>query len=222
MGLKNLLGSKHTEVSRDYLSRVTDADYPKHVSAALAKKWGREYWDGDRRTGYGGYSYIPGYWTPLAKRLIAEYGLKSGSRVLDIGCGKGFLLVELKTLIPDLEITGIDVSTYAIDLAPKSIRPQLSIGTCTALPFSNLEFDLAISLNVFHNLLAQDLEASLREIVRVSRDSYLVVESYETEKQKENLLFWQLTCEAFLRPEEWRWWFELCGYDRDFEFIFFD
>jgi protein-L-isoaspartate(D-aspartate) O-methyltransferase len=222
MGLKNFIGSKHSSVPRDYRSRVTDAIYPKHVAAELAKKWGKEYWDGDRRTGYGGYDYIPGYWTPLAKTLIAEYGLMPGSKVLDIGCGKGFLLAELKTLIPELEISGIDISTYAVDQAHGSIKGRVLVGSCTTLPFEDLEFDLAVSLNVFHNLEAPDLEAALREIVRVSNKSYIVMESYASEKQKENLLFWQLTCEAFLTPDEWAWWFRLCNYDRDFEFIFFD
>jgi protein-L-isoaspartate(D-aspartate) O-methyltransferase len=102
------------------------------------------------------------------------------------------------------------------------VSSSVEIGSCVALPYEADEFDLAISINVFHNLISQDLLAALKEISRVSKMSYLVVESYDTELQKENLLYWQLTCEAFLRPEEWKWWFELAGYDRDYEFIFFD
>mgnify|MGYP002655210866 CR=1 FL=1 len=207
---------------RDYLSRVTDTELPKHLAGEIAKKWGREYWDGDRRTGYGGYHYIPGYWKPLAERLIAEYDLTSSSKVLDVGCGKGFLLAELLALLPGICVQGIDISSYAVEHSHTSVRSAIQTGTCTLLPFDSNEFDLAISLNVFHNLTAPELELALVEFKRVSKKSYLVVETYGNEAQKANLLYWQLTCEAFLRPEEWRWWFNLVGYDRDFEFIVFD
>jgi len=219
---KFFLGEKHSTVPRSYLSRVTDLEFPKHRAAELAKKWGKDYWDGDRRTGYGGYHFIPGYWTPLAEQLIAEYNLSSKSRVLDIGCGKAFLLAELASLLPGIQLKGLDASAYAIEHAHALVSSSVEIGSCVALPYEADEFDLAISLNVFHNLISQDLLAALKEISRVSKMSYLVVESYDTELQKENLLYWQLTCEAFLRPEEWKWWFELAGYDRDYEFIFFD
>ncbi len=219
---KFFLGEKHSTVPRSYLSRVTDLEIPKHRAAELAKKWGKDYWDGDRRTGYGGYHFIPGYWTPLAEQLIAEYNLSSKSRVLDIGCGKAFLLAELASLLPGIQLKGLDASAYAIEHAHALVSSSVEIGSCVALPYEADEFDLAISINVFHNLISQDLLAALKEISRVSKMSYLVVESYDTELQKENLLYWQLTCEAFLRPEEWKWWFELAGYDRDYEFIFFD
>jgi protein-L-isoaspartate(D-aspartate) O-methyltransferase len=106
----DLLGNKHNSVSRDYLARVNDPDYPKHIAASLAKKWDFDYWDGDRRICYGGYRFIEGYWSPTAKRLIEIYNLTSKSSVLDIGCGKGFLLYELKKLIPGLRVIGLDVS----------------------------------------------------------------------------------------------------------------
>jgi len=219
---KFFLGDKHSTVPRSYLSRVTDQEFPKHKAAELAKKWGKDYWDGDRRTGYGGYRFLPGYWTPLAEQLILEYNLTPNSSVLDIGCGKGFLLAELAKLVPGIRIHGLDVSAYAIENAHPPVKNFVELGSCVSLPYEANQFDLAISLNVFHNLISPDLLAALKEIVRVSNMSYLVVESYDTEIQKENLLYWQLTCEAFLRPEEWEWWFELAGYDRDYEFIFFD
>lgn len=222
MGEKFFLGEKHSNVPRSYLSRVTNQEFPKHRAAEIAKKWGKDYWDGDRRTGYGGYHFIPGYWTPLAEQLISEYSLTSKSRVLDIGCGKAFLLAELTSLLPGIRVQGLDLSAYAIQNAHPLVRDSVELGSCVTLPYDTNEFDLAISLNVFHNLISPDLFKALKEIARVSRMSYLVVESYDTEIQKENLLYWQLTCEAFLRPEEWKWWFELASYDRDYEFIYFD
>lgn len=219
---KNLLGQKHSGVRRDYRARVNDAEIPKHRASTLAKLWDWEYWDGDRRTGYGGYHFKEGFWTPLAKKLIKEYGLTNRSTVLDIGCGKGFLLAEFQELLPGIQIRGLDISQYAIDNAHQSVREKITFGSATKLPFEKNSFDLIICINVLHNLEAPDLFDALQEIVRVSNRSYLVVESYDSEIQKENLLYWQLTCEAFLRPVEWAWWFKLTGYDRDFEFIFFD
>lgn len=222
MGLVSILGSKHSAISRDYEARVCDKSMPKHRAASLAKKWGRDYWDGDRRTGYGGYQYIPGYWREFASNLAKKYGLTAQSRVLDIGCGKGFLLAELEAVVPGIDVRGVDISEYAIANAPEQLTGKLEVGDCTRLPYGEKEFDLAISMNVFHNLVAPELVSALKEISRVSIQSYIVVESYVTEVQKQNLLFWQLTCEAFNTPEGWEWWFESTGYGGDWEFIYFD
>ncbi len=216
------LGSKHSTVSRDYLSRVNDREYPKHLSAELAKKWDFDYWDGDRRICYGGYYYKPGYWTPIAKSLIAEYSLTNDSLILEVGCGKGFLLYELKLLLPGIRLAGLDISNYALSHSPPEISKNLQIGSATSLPFSDLEFDLAFSINTLHNLYAYELYDALREIKRVSKRSYIVVESYRNEKEKANLLYWQVTCESFYTPKEWLWWFELTGYNQDYEFIYFE
>jgi protein-L-isoaspartate(D-aspartate) O-methyltransferase len=218
----DLLGNKHNSVSRDYLARINDPDYPKHIAASLAKKWDFDYWDGDRRICYGGYHFIEGYWTPVAKRLIEIYNLTSSSSVLDIGCGKGFLLYELKKLIPGLRVTGLDVSKYAIHNSHPEIKNHVVYGSADSLPFENREFDLAFSLNTFHNLYAPQLYLALQEIARVSTASYLCVESYRSEFEKQNLLYWQVTCEAFLTPDEWLWWFNLAGYNRDYGFVFFE
>ena len=222
MGRVELLGSKHSSVERDYLGRVCDVEMPKHVAATLAKNWDKDYLDGDRRTGYGGYHFLPGYWGELASNLVSRYELTADSVVLDIGCGKGFLLAELRELVPGISVRGIDISSYAISHAPEAVASRLTVGDCARLPYREKEFDLAISINVFHNLVAPRLHSALREMSRVATHGYLVLESYSTELQKQNLLYWQLTCEAFNQPEEWEWWFYLAGYVGDWEFIFFD
>ena len=216
-----ILGHKHSAVSRDYLARVNDEDFPKARAAALAKEWGYDYWDGDRRVNYGGYTYIPGLWSPIAQALIDEYQLSESSRILDIGCGKGFLLAELKVLIPAITVAGIDVSQYALDHAHPDVADSMVRGSATELPFQNLSFDLALSLNTLHNLHCYELDSALREIERVASQKFIVVESYRNEVEKANLLYWQVTCEAFNTPEEWEWWFEHTGYRGDWELIFF-
>ena len=217
----NLVSAKHNSVSRDYLARVNDLEYPKHRAAELAKKWGFDYWDGDRRICYGGYTYRPGYWTPIAQSLIENYGLSQSSKVLDIGCGKGFLLFELHKLLPGIRVYGLDISDYAIKHAPSEVSSQIVLGTAQELPYKDGEFDLALSINTFHNLEVFNLYSALKEVKRVSNQSYVVVESYRNEIEKENLLYWQVTCESFFNPAEWKWFFNLAEYDRDYEFIYF-
>ena len=210
----------HKKSQRNYLERVVGND--KAVCAEESKKFGKNYWDGDRKFGYGGYHY-DGRWKPVAENILDHYNIKAGQRILDVGCGKGFLLHEMKLLIPGLEIKGIDVSEYALTSAQEGIRPFLDLGTASQLPCPDAYFDLVISLTTLHNLFIYDLEQALNEISRVSKkDSYIVVESYRDEVEKANLLHWQLTCECFFTPEEWDWVFKRCGYQGDYSFIFFE
>ncbi|MFA6119441.1 MAG: class I SAM-dependent methyltransferase [Parachlamydiales bacterium] len=210
----------HKKTKRDYLGRVNEN--PKAEMAKIAKKFGQEYWDGDRKFGYGGMKY-DGRWKPVAKLLANHYQLKSGQKILDVGCGKGFLLYDLSQEVPGLEVHGIDISKYAIDNSISEIRANLRIGHAKKLPYENNEFDLVISLNTLHNLPCYELEVSLKEIERVAKkNKYLVVESYRNEEEKVNLLYWQLTCESFFSPEEWQWWFNKCNYNGDHSFIFFE
>ena len=104
----DFMSSNHKQQKRDYLARVNDPIFPKAKAAELAKKFEFDYWDGDRRINYGGYKYIEGRWTPIAKKMIEFYKLNNTSKILDVGCGKGFLLYELKKLLPEASINGLD------------------------------------------------------------------------------------------------------------------
>ena len=212
----------HQSTQRDYLARVNDQKYPKEIAASLAKKFDFDYWDGDRRICYGGYKYIPGRWSNLAKQMIDYYGLNSNSKILDIGCGKGYLLYEFKKYLPNIKISGLDISKYAIRNSKKEISQFLTIGNAFDLPYNDNAFDLVISINTLHCLHAYELDGALREMERVGRSNkYLCVESYRNEKEKVNLLYWQVTCEAFNNPDEWKWWFKHTGYTGDYSFIYF-
>jgi SAM-dependent methyltransferase len=220
MAYVDFLTPLHTRTKRDYVARVTE--FPKAEAAAKAKQWGYDYWDGDRHYGYGGYRY-DGRWRPVAEAMATHYGLKPGDRVLDIGCGKAFLLYELTQAVPGLEVSGIDISQYGVAHAKEEVRPFLRVGNAIDLPFEDHSFDLVYSLNTFHNLYCYELDKALRELVRVGKDrEYIVVESYRTEVEKANLLYWQLTCESFYTPEEWQWWYDRCGYTGDYSFIYFE
>lgn len=219
MAYLDLLSPLHTATARDYLGRVNS--FPKAEAATIAKRFAEEYWDGPRHLGYGGY-YYDGRWRPVAEALRDHYGLKAGDRVLDVGCGKAFLLYDLTLAVPGLEVCGIDISAYALAHAPAAVQPFLQQASATALPFADGSFDLVYSLNTLHNLQCFDLDKALREMERVGRQKYLVVESWRNETEKVNLLYWQLTCESFYSPQAWEWWFEQTGYTGDHAFIYFE
>ncbi|MCF7916157.1 MAG: class I SAM-dependent methyltransferase [Candidatus Omnitrophica bacterium] len=220
MGYLDFISQLHTKTERNYLERM--AKYDKAHCAQIAKKLDRDYWDGDRKYGYGGYHY-DGRWKKVAEDMKKYYNLASGQKVLDIGCGKGFFLYDLKSLIPDIEIRGIDVSKYALDNSKQEIKNFLDLGSACNLPYPDNYFDLIVSINTLHYLYINDLKKALQEIVRVGKDNgYIVVESYRNEKEKANLLCWQLTCECFFTPSEWEWLFKEFGYRGDYSFVFFE
>lgn len=220
MAYVDFISPLHRKTTRDYLARVNE--FPKAEAAKLARQFGRDYWDGDRKVGYGGMRY-DGRWRVVAENMVKHYGLKPGDRVLDVGCGKGFLLYEFTQACPGIEVAGLDISEYAIANAKEEVRPFLRVGHANHLPWPAQTFDLVVSITTLHNLQCFDLDQSLREIQRVSRrNKYVVVESYRNEEEKANLLYWQLTCESFYRPEAWEWWFQRTGYTGDWSYIYFE
>ena len=217
--LKNFVTPLHTRTQRDYIGRMMDN---KIECMKIAGRYGKDFWDGERRYGYGGY-YYDGRWETVARQLIKIYRLQPGASILDVGCGKGYLLYEFKKLLPGARIVGFDISDYAIKNAKDEVRENIFVHRAQdPLNFYDNEFDLIISLTTLHNLLVYELKTSLKEIERVGKNKYISVEAYRNAAELFNLECWALTCASFYTPEEWQWLFDEFGYSGDYEFIYFE
>jgi SAM-dependent methyltransferase len=210
----------HKATKRDYLARMVD---DKVHCMMKAKEYEFDYWDGDRRYGYGGYKFIEGRWAPVAQALIDIYGLKDGSKVLDVGCGKAFLLYEMKKILPGLEIVGFDISKHGLAEARPDIKSHLfNYRAQDKYPFGDKSFDLVISLGTLHNLRLFELQSAVQEIERVGKNKYIMVESYRNELEQFNMQCWALTAEAFYDTASWIWLYRHFGYTGNYEFIYFE
>lgn len=209
----------HKATQRDCLARMIDN---KVEAMVKAKEYEQDYWDGDRRYGYGGYKYLPGRWKPVAEALIERYDLKAGSKLLDVGFGKGFLLYEIQLIEPGIELYGIDISKHGLANIPKELNAQLHLQSAAEpLPWPDNFFDLVISLGTFHNLHLPELEKALKELERVGKNSYVMVESFRNEQEMFNLECWALTAETVLSVRAWEWVYKTVGFSGDYEFIYF-
>jgi len=216
----NIITPLHTKTKRNYIERMISK---KVECMTVSKKYGYDYWDGDRKFGYGGYKYIPGRWEQVAKKFIKKYKLNNQSNILDLGCGKGFLLFEIKKILPKIKITGIDISKYGLKNSKKEISQFLfKADLRKKLKFKSKEFDFVFSINTLHNLEINHLIQAIKEMERVGKKHFVCSESYRNEKELFNLQCWALTCESFFSKKEWVWLLKNNGYTGDYEFIYFE
>ena len=218
--LVNYVTPLHQATRRTYIDRMMDE---KVHCMIKAKQYEYDYWDGDRRYGYGGYKYMPGHWKPVAESLIENYKLDNDSSVLDVGCGKAYLLYEMKLILPGLRVVGFDISNHGLSDSRPEIRDNLFIARAQdPYKFNDNEFDLVITLGCLHNLRIFELQIALSEIERVGKQGYIMLESYRNEQEQFNLQCWALTCESFFDHEEWPWIYNHFGFTGDYEFIYFE
>lgn len=208
----NLLGT-YPKIKRDYDKRMAEKS-PEVIR--IAKQFGQQFFDGERKYGYGGYKY-DGRWKSVVARFKDHYHLPDNAAILDIGCGKGFMLHDFKELMPGSTVAGIDVSEYAIENAMPDMKPFLKIASAEKLPYPDKSFDLVISINSIHNLPPERLKTALKEIGRVSRGhSYITVDAWRNDQEKENLFKWVLTAESMMQVDDWKKLFDEVGYTGDY------
>ena len=183
----------------------------------IARKFGRDFFDGDRKHGYGGFGYLPRFWQPVIPTFQEHFNLDSSSSLLDVGCAKGFMLYDLIQIIPGITVSGVDISEYAIENAIDSIKPHVQVANAMNLPFEDNSFDVVIAINTLHNLDKEDFAVALREVERVSRKgAFVTVDAFRDEEEKEAMLAWNLTAKTILSVDEWIAFYDECGYTGDY------
>ena len=184
---------------------------------AIARQFGREFFDGDRNQGYGGFKYMSRFWQPVVPTFKEYWQLTASSSLLDVGCAKGFMLHDMAKMIPGITVKGIDISHYAIEHAMDDMKPHVKVANATQLPFENKSFDVVISINTVHNLELKECGRALQEIERVSRGkSFITVDAYRNTKEKERMYAWNLTAKTIMSVDEWIAFFKEIGYTGDY------
>ena len=183
----------------------------------IARKFDKDFFDGERKYGYGGYNYNSRFWTTVVKDFADYYKLKDGSKILDIGCGKGFMIYDFLQYNKKFIIKGIDISDYAIENCMNEVKDNLEVGNANKLEFEDDYFDLVISINTIHNLEKDECAKSLREIERVSKkDKFIIVDAYKNDEEKKRMFAWNLTAKTILHVNEWKAFFRENGYTGDY------
>lgn len=183
----------------------------------LARKFSKEFFDGDRSHGYGGFSYNPRFWEPVIPTFKNYYSLDQNSEVLDVGCAKGFMLYDLSRLIPGINVKGIDISDYAIVNCIEEMKNNLEVGDAKELYFENDSFDLVISITTIHNLEYDECIKALKEINRVSKkNAFITVDAYRNDEEKKRMYEWNLTARTILHVDEWKELFDKAEYKGDY------
>jgi ubiquinone/menaquinone biosynthesis C-methylase UbiE len=188
---------------------------------AIARKFDIEYFDGDRLTGYGGYSYNPKFWTDTVAHIKEFYNLDNSAKILDIGCAKGYMMHDLSLLIPGAEIKGIDISQYAKDHAIESMKENITVCNANNLPFPDNYFDLVIAINTLHNLPMIDCKQAFREINRVTKNhAFVMNDAWKDNEGKKAMLKWNLTALTYMSCSEWVEFFDSVGYKGNYYWFF--
>ena len=214
MGQEINLMQNYPRTKRDIKQRGTEKT---NKDRELARKFEKDFFDGDRRNGYGGFNYNPRFWQPVVPEFQNYYNLSNMSSILDVGCAKGFMLHDFAEIIPGIKVQGIDISNYAIENSMESVKNKLQVADARELPFKDDSFDLVISITTIHNFDRVDCMAALKEISRVSKgNAFITVDAYHNEEEKEAMLAWNLTAKTILHVDEWKELFLEAGYSSDY------
>ena len=183
----------------------------------IARKFGKDFFDGSRETGYGGFNYNPKFWTNVVKKFKDHWKLKANDSLLDVGCAKGFMLYDFQLLIPDLKISGVDISEYAIQNSLKEVKDSVSVCNAKKLFFEDNSFDYVISINTVHNLEIDECVDAIKEISRVCKKrSFLTVDAYRNELEKKRMYQWNLTAKTIMSVDEWKVFFKKIDYQGEY------
>lgn len=184
---------------------------------AIARCFDRDFFDGDRKHGYGGFNYNSRFWTPVVPTFRDYFNLSPYSSLLDVGSAKGFMIYDISLTIPGITVKGVDISEYAVKNTIEPMRPHVLVANATSLPFADHSFDVVISINTIHNLDRAECGQALREIERVSRGkSFVTVDAFRTPEEENRMYAWNLTAKTIMHVDEWTCFFKEVGYTGDY------
>jgi len=207
--LKNYPQSKRDPLARQ--DALTDK------MRLIARQFGEDFFDGERLYGYGGFQYFSRFWQPVIPDFSQHFNLTSESKVLDVGCAKGFMLFDFTELIPGIDVQGIDISEYAIQNGKPEVQSKLTVGNAIHLPYEDNSFDIVFSINTVHNLERKECAIALQEIMRVSKGkAFITVDAYRNDEEKERMFAWNLTAKTIMHVDEWKAFFKEIGYTGDY------
>ncbi|MDA7602381.1 class I SAM-dependent methyltransferase [Gammaproteobacteria bacterium] len=214
MGIEIDLLKNYPKPNRDVKSRASSKS---EKDRSLAREFGEAFFDGDRSHGYGGFNYNPRFWEPVVPTFIEHWNLKSGDSILDVGCAKGFMIFDFYRMIEGLKVSGIDISKYAIENSVKEVQEFVQVASADNLPYADNSFDYAISITTVHNLERDGVIKALRELERVSsKGSFITVDAYTNNEEKERMYAWNLTAKTILHVDEWKELFKEAEYNGDY------
>lgn len=208
------LMEKYPRAKRDPEARAQEKT---EEDRRIARQFGKEFFDGDRKHGYGGYNYNPRFWAEVVQDMIKHYNLKPGDKILDVGCGKGFMLYDFKQAMPGLIVKGIDISEYAIENAKEEVKEFVEVGNANNLSmYKDKEFDLVISITTVHNIPLDECKKCLKEIQRIGKNAFITVDAWRNDEEKELMQAWNLTGLTYMHVNDWKKLFEEVGYTGDY------
>ena len=214
MGREINLMRKYPYTKRDISGRLESKTLKDRL---IAMNFGKEFFDGSRSHGYGGFSYHSRYWSNVVPDFIQHWQLEQGNSLLDIGCAKGFMLYDLKEYLPNLDVYGVDISEYAINNAKEEVRDFCQVANAISLPFDDQSIDVSISITTLHNLDEKDLIRALLEIERVTRKgSFITLDAYRNNEEKDRMEAWNLTAKTVMHVDAWKEFFQDVGYTGDY------
>jgi SAM-dependent methyltransferase len=204
----------YPKINRNLEDRIRNKN---KLDQKIARKFGKEFFDGDRRFGYGGFVYDYRFWGEVVPTFKKYWQLQSGDSFLDVGCAKGFMLYDLKKLIPEIKVYGVDISDYAVNHAKEEVKEFCQVANAINLPFDDKSIDVSISITTLHNLAERDIATALLEIERVTkRGSFITLDAYSNEKEKERMEAWNLTAKTVMHVDRWKEFFNDIGYTGDY------
>jgi acetolactate synthase-1/2/3 large subunit len=204
----------------EYGNLSNDAVFDQLVRES-SLNFGESYFDGSRDQGYGGYRYDPRFWQGVARDIATHYNLKAGSRILEIGCAKGFLLHDLQQAVPGVEVFGLDCSEYAVSNALVTVKDRINVGDARSLQYPDGFFDLVLAINTLSELSLDGCRAALHEIMRATKGpAFITLNSWRNERERHRLLKWNLTALSNQSVAEWKAFLKSESYTGDYYWFF--